>query len=210
MGALFLLAALMAACGGGSPTQDDRPGVTPGEASSPAGTEPTDARDEPAAPTAQPPATEITTPLPHGQSPLPTPTDATETQPGEQPTKPGPVEIVPPGQDPSKPAPLTGEVPQDLLEAVFDDLLERLEVSREAIEVEEAGAVVWRDGSLGCPQPGMMYTMALVPGYRIVLKVGDETFDYHASERGHFLLCEGGLAQEPLPPGDGGGPVVDQ
>jgi hypothetical protein len=55
-----------------------------------------------------------------------------------------------------------------------------------------------------------MYTQALVPGYRIVLSVGDETFDYHASERGYFVLCEGGLAQEPLPPGGGSGPLVDQ
>ena len=42
--------------------------------------------------------------------------------------------------------------------------------------------------------------MALVPGYRIVLRMGDETFDFHASERGYFFLCEGGLAEEPLPP----------
>jgi hypothetical protein len=101
-------------------------------------------------------------------------------------------------------------VPQDLLDAVFDDLLERLEVSREAIAVEQAGVVVWRDGSLGCPEPGMMYTQALVPGYRIILTAGDETFDYHASERGYFVLCAEGMAQDPLPPGSGGGPLVDQ
>jgi hypothetical protein len=77
---------------------------------------------------------------------------------------------------------------------VFDDLLERLDVNREDIAVDAAGAITWRDGSLGCPQPGMMYTQALVPGYQIVLRVGEETFDYHASERGHFVLCEGGLA----------------
>jgi hypothetical protein len=133
----------------------------------------------------------------------------TDEQPGK------PIEIVPPekalppGQDPGA-VPLTGQVPQELLDAVFDDLLERLDASREAIEIEQSGAVVWRDGSLGCPQPGMMYTQALVPGYRIILVVGDETFDYHASERGHFVLCDEGSAQEPMPPGSGGGPLVDQ
>jgi len=94
----------------------------------------------------------------------------------------------------------TGRVPQDLMDAVFDDLLERVSVGREAISIEQAGAVVWRDGSLGCPQPGMMYTQALVPGYQIVLIVGDETFDYHASEGGHFVLCVGGLAPLTSPP----------
>ena len=151
---------------------------------SPAGIEQTDIQTEPAAPTAQPPATEFTSPLPYGLSPLPTPADLTEAQ--------------------------TGRVPQDLLDAVFDDLLERLDVGREAIAVEQAGIVIWRDGSLGCPQPGMMYTQALVPGYRIVLVVGDETFDYHASERGHFLLCQEGLADEGQPPGEGSVPLVDQ
>jgi hypothetical protein len=83
---------------------------------------------------------------------------------------------------------------------VLDDLLERLDAGREAIAVEQAERVIWPDGSIGCPQPGMMYTQALVPGYRIVLRVGDERFDYHASERGYFVLCEGGLAPVASPP----------
>jgi hypothetical protein len=53
-------------------------------------------------------------------------------------------------------------------------------------------AVTWSDGSLGCPQPGVFYTQALVPGYWVVLQVGDQEYDYRASERGHFVLCEGG------------------
>jgi hypothetical protein len=103
---------------------------------------------------------------------------------------------------------VTGEVPQELLDAVFDDLVERMDVDRAEITVEQAEYVIWRDGSLGCPQPDMMYTQALVPGYQIVLRVGEATYDYHASDRGYFLLCEQGLAQEPLAPGDGG--LVDQ
>ena len=190
---MLCLAVLMTACGGQSP-------ATPGP-------EQTDAPSEPAAPTAQPVDTEFTSPLEQEVSPLPTPTDVTGGNTDGQTTE--PVEIVPPGQDPvSGTAPLTGEVPQDLLDAVFDDLVERLGASREAITVEQAGVVVWRDGSLGCPQPGMMYTMALVPGYRIILSAGEESFDYHASEAGYFVLCEGGMAEEPLPPGEGG--LADQ
>ena len=99
--------------------------------------------------------------------------------------------------------PLTGEVPQELLDAVIEDLLGRIDASREAVVVDQAGAVTWRDGSLGCPQPGMMYSMALVPGYRIILRVGEQTYDYHASDGGYFFLCEGGLAEEPLPSDEG-------
>ena len=194
--ALLCLAALMAACGGGSPPLSETP--------RPTGAEQTEVETQPGA---APTATEFSSPSPDEQSPLPTPRDVTEAQTGGQTTE--PVEIVLPGKDPGT-TPLIGEVPQDLLDAVFDDLLEQLDVSREAIKVEQEGAVVWRDGSLGCPQPGMMYTQALVPGYRIILKVGDEAFDYHASERGYFVLCEEGQAEEPLPPGGGSGPLVDQ
>jgi hypothetical protein len=114
-----------------------------------------------------------------------------------------PIEITP-----QEPAPLTGEVPQDLLDAVIEDLLGRIDASREAVVVDRAGAVTWRDGSLGCPQPGMMYTQALVSGYRIILKVENVTYDYHASDGGYFVLCAPGMAEEPLPPGEGG--LVDR
>ena len=182
---LLCAAGLIAACGSEAPT--------PG---------PADAEQTEMA-TDQPAATEAVSPSPSGDSPLPTPTDAPEAQTGVQPVSPIPIEITP-----QEPAPLTGEVPQDLLDAVIEDLLGRIDASREAVVVDRAGAVTWRDGSLGCPQPGMMYTMALVSGYQIVLRVGEETFDYHASDGGYFVLCEGGLAEEPLPPGEGG--VVDR
>lgn len=62
-----------------------------------------------------------------------------------------------------------------------------------------AERVTWPDGSLGCPQPGRMYTMALVPGYRIRIQAGTEQFDYHASLRGPPALCPAGRATEPVP-----------
>jgi hypothetical protein len=31
---------------------------------------------------------------------------------------------------------------------------------------------VWNDGSLGCPEPGMMYTQALVNGYWLIIEAG--------------------------------------
>lgn len=61
-------------------------------------------------------------------------------------------------------------------------------------------ALVWPDGSLGCPQPGLFYTQALVPGWRLVLKHQDRVAVYHASQRGQWLLCPGA---DPAPrPGD--------
>ena len=89
-------------------------------------------------------------------------------------------------------APVTGEAPAGLLEDIRADLAERSGAARDDMVVIRDQAVTWSDGSLGCPQPGVFYTQALVPGYWVVLQVGDQEYDYRASESGHFVLCEGG------------------
>lgn len=96
--------------------------------------------------------------------------------------------------------PVTGQVPQDLLKQMVDDLSERLGVSAGAIVVQRAEAVVWRDGSLGCPQPGRNYTQALVNGYRVTLAAGDQVYHYHASDSGYFFLCEHRASRGDAPP----------
>ncbi|MCZ8131178.1 MAG: hypothetical protein O9284_07720 [Steroidobacteraceae bacterium] len=50
-------------------------------------------------------------------------------------------------------------------------------------------AVTWPDGSLGCPEPGMAYAMALVPGYRVILRFEAREYACHASARGGFKCC---------------------
>lgn len=72
-------------------------------------------------------------------------------------------------------------------------------VERGKLVVVEAQAVTWQDGSIGCPQEGMQYTMALVPGYRVRIQAGDRLLDYHASSRGSPVLCPEGRAMDPLP-----------
>lgn len=84
-----------------------------------------------------------------------------------------------------------GEVPEQLVAAMRRDLRERLAPEGGGAEavLQVAEAVTWPDGSLGCPRPGAMYTMALVPGYRVVLRSGDREYAYHASKSGHFVYC---------------------
>jgi len=93
--------------------------------------------------------------------------------------------------------PIVGEVPEDILTAVFDHLTETTDVARAAITVVQAEAVVWSDGSLGCPQPGEVYTMMPVEGYQIVVEVDGRTYDYHAANTGYVILCENALPQPP-------------
>jgi hypothetical protein len=86
---------------------------------------------------------------------------------------------------------------ESITETVLEDAARRTGIDRPSLTVERAIAVTWPDGSLGCPQPGMNYTMALVPGFRIIVRAGEQRFDYHATRRGYFVLCPAGLAEEP-------------
>jgi len=90
---------------------------------------------------------------------------------------------------PSEPQ-VSGEVPQQLLDQIERDLATKAAVEMAAIQVIEIKSVTWNDGSLGCPEPGKFYTQALVPGFQVILRVNGRDFDYRASERGDFRLCE--------------------
>jgi len=67
------------------------------------------------------------------------------------------------------------------------------------LKVLSAEAVTWPDGSLGCPQPGMMYTQALVPGYRVRIEVDGQVLDYHAGSSGRPGLCPAERSVDPYP-----------
>lgn len=79
------------------------------------------------------------------------------------------------------------------------DVARRSGLPEDSIGIESAEVVIWPDGSLGCPEPDLLYTQALVPGYRVVLRAGGVRYDYHASRRGEPSLCPEGRAQSPLP-----------
>ena len=84
-------------------------------------------------------------------------------------------------------------------EAALVDAAGRTGQNRAELKVLSAEAVTWSDGSLGCPQPGMMYTQALVPGYRIRIEAGGQVLDYHAGRSGRPVLCPAERSVEPSP-----------
>jgi hypothetical protein len=46
--------------------------------------------------------------------------------------------------------------------AILADAQRRSGVGADRIRVVHSEAVTWRDGSLGCPEPGRLYTQALI------------------------------------------------
>lgn len=116
---------------------------------------------------------------------------------GSEPTAPGS-----PSPTPAAAASLNpGLVPADLFNQIVSDAATKAGVDASALTVVQASAVTWSDGSLGCPQPGMSYTQALVSGYRVILESGGTQYDYHASNRGNFVLCPASRAKDPIDDG---------
>jgi hypothetical protein len=89
-------------------------------------------------------------------------------------------------------------IPAHLPSAVVDDVTRRTGTAREAVKILVAEAVTWSDGSLGCPEPGMIYTQALVRGYRIVASVDDRRFEYHAGTQGPPKFCPADRVAPPV------------
>ena len=82
------------------------------------------------------------------------------------------------------------EIPEAIMTAVFEDLETVAAVQRAAIDVTQSEAIVWQDGSLGCPLPGQVYSQSPVNGYRIVLEANGRVYNYHVAETGYFVLCQ--------------------
>lgn len=98
---------------------------------------------------------------------------ASSQGPGSQPATSG---------DVSLPAEITGPI--------VADAAARLGVDPSAVKIVSAHAETFSDGSLGCPELGVMYTQALVDGYQVVVEANGTQLDYRGSGPGQFRLCE--------------------
>ena len=80
------------------------------------------------------------------------------------------------------------------LQAVLADASSRSGMETRSLKIAVVEHVTWLDGSLGCPEPDVMYTQSLVPGYRVRIEAAGEALDYHAAAGGALLLCPPGRA----------------
>lgn len=79
----------------------------------------------------------------------------------------------------------------------IEDLAESLSIDPTTVGFSGATPVNWRSGALGCPEPGMNYTQALVPGVLIMLKVDNTVYRYHAATGKPPFFCPDDRAEPP-------------
>ena len=136
-----------------------------------------------------------------GPRPEPTPQAATNTPlqpaPTETPLPPRQTSPLPepersplpqPGQSPISPLPTPPEPPTT---AAVTFLADELGISPDEIAIRSFEPVNWRDTSLGCPEPGMMYAQVITPGYSFLLEAAGEQYEVHTDLTGESVaLCE--------------------
>ncbi len=99
----------------------------------------------------------------------------------------------------AQPPPVDAPPIDRIVQAARADAAQRSGLPAAQLPLVAAESVTWADGSLGCPVPGRLYTQALVPGYRVTLRVGGQAWTYHAGERAGLVLCPPERAREPAP-----------
>lgn len=131
-----------------------------------------------------------------GDQTLPTvaPTDNATTAPPNPESEPG--DAGQPSEGDPQTLPNTDEI-DDMVDSAVADLSDRLSVNSHAITVVSVESVMWPDGAMGCPQPGMSYTQALVEGVRVQLTVDGTPYWYHQGGSNPIRYCDQPSAIDP-------------
>jgi len=86
---------------------------------------------------------------------------------------------------------------QPFITMAVDDLAVRLGIEPGEITPLSGVLVVWPNGALGCPRPGMQYTQVPVDGSVIELGAGGRVYRYHTGGSTPPFLCDQPLTEKP-------------
>jgi hypothetical protein len=90
------------------------------------------------------------------------------------------------------------QMPEAILGPILDEAAKLANVPPQQLVIVRAEAVVWNDGSLGCPEPGMEYAQALINGFWVVISGAGQTYDFRVGRDGNFRLCPAGRGHPPV------------
>lgn len=111
-------------------------------------------------------------------TPSPIPAPPTTPQPSLQPAPNNPPALNP------TPDPATA------IQAALTDAETSLGIPGDQLHVVQVVPRDWPDSSLGCPQPGLMYSQIVTPGFLIVISSYNRQLEYHTDARSRVVLCQ--------------------
>ena len=83
-----------------------------------------------------------------------------------------------------------------LIDIASQDLASRLDLPVRRVFLADAQSIMWPDARLGCALTDETWPPTPVAGYRIVLRVGSESYSYHANYR-QVSLCPAAAVRLP-------------
>ncbi len=81
-------------------------------------------------------------------------------------------------------------LPPAIAEAVRQDLFEKTGIPEEQVQIKEASTAQWPNACLGLAASGEMCAEIIVPGWRIVLSDGNQTWIYRTDNQGNRIRIE--------------------
>jgi hypothetical protein len=90
---------------------------------------------------------------------------------------------------------------QKAFKAAATALSHEVHMPRDSIAGVSQEETTWPNSCLGCPKTDEKCAQVLTPGYRVVLRVADATYEYHTNLGGAARLCsQSGPGYPPPPP----------
>ena len=86
-------------------------------------------------------------------------------------------------------------LPDAVAKAVLQDAARRANLSVSQLRIVQTEERDWPDGCLGLAAPGQGCTKAIVPGWRVTVEGGRQTFVYRTNESGSVIKLESGATQ---------------
>jgi len=84
---------------------------------------------------------------------------------------------------------LADPIVEEFITQAKTELAAKLGIADRDIAVVRSEAVDWSDTSLGCAESGKTYDQILSPGYRIILGVDENRYEYHTDQQ-HMIRCD--------------------
>jgi uncharacterized protein (TIGR00251 family) len=78
---------------------------------------------------------------------------------------------------------LTDPIVEEFIAEAKAELAEELGIDEAEIALVRSEAMDWQDTSLGCARSGQTYDPIITPGYRIILAVGENRYEYHTDQQ---------------------------
>ncbi len=75
------------------------------------------------------------------------------------------------------------------VDAARQAAITHLGVTPDQLQVSQIEAQQWPDSSLGCPQPGQLYSQIITPGFLVMITSGPHQLEYHTDMRSRVVLC---------------------